>query len=46
MSLVDLKPEDCPAELRARIEKYAKAKNLAWVEALVSLAREVVSPSA
>ena len=28
MSIVDIKPEDCPAELRARIEKYAKSKNL------------------
>lgn len=45
MSIVDIKPEDCPAELRARIEKYAKSKNWAWVDAVVSLAREVVSPN-
>lgn len=44
MSITDIKPEDCPDELRVRIEKYAKAKKLSWRDAVISLAQKVVSP--
>ncbi len=45
MSIVDVKPEDLPAELRVKIEHVMRERNLTWSAAVLSLAREVVSPS-
>ena len=45
MSLIDLKPSAVPIELRVKIERVMKSENLTWREALLFLAREVVSPS-
>lgn len=44
MSIADIRPSDCPAELRAKIEKVMKLKNLDWQSAILFLARKVVSP--
>jgi len=44
MSISNLRPEDCPVELRVKIERVMAKKNFSWREALVFLAREVVSP--
>ena len=45
MSIVDVKPEDLPVELRVKIEHVMRERNLAWSAAVISLAREVVSPA-
>lgn len=44
MSIVNIRPSDCPAELRAKIEKVMKIKNLDWQSAILFLVRRVVSP--
>ena len=44
MSIIDIRPFDCPAELRAKIEKVMARENLDWQAAILFLAREVVSP--
>ena len=44
MSIANIRPSDCPAELRAKIEKVMKLKNLDWQSAILFLARKVVSP--
>lgn len=41
---VDVKPEDCDAVLRARIEKFMAIQKMTWDEAVESLVRKVVSP--
>ena len=45
MSIVDLKPSAVPAELRAKIARVMRDRNLTWRNAILSLALEVVSPS-
>ena len=45
MSIVDLKPSAVPAELRAKITRVMRERNLSWRNAILSLALEVVSPS-
>lgn len=45
MSISDLKPKDVPAELRVKIERVMSQKKIAWRDAVLFLAREVVSPS-
>lgn len=40
-----MKPEDLPVELRVKIEHVMRERNLTWNAAVLSLAREVVSPS-
>lgn len=44
MSIANIRPADCPAELRLKIEKVMKRENLTWRDAVIFLAREVVSP--
>lgn len=44
MSIADIKPEHCPAELRAKIEKVMARRKLSWRETILFLARKVVSP--
>lgn len=44
MSIANIRPSDCPAELRVKIEKIMAREKLAWREAIIFLAREVVSP--
>lgn len=44
MSIANIRPSDCPAELRVKIEKVMKRKRLTWRDAVIFLAREVVSP--
>lgn len=44
MSIADIRPSDCPAELRAKIEKVMARKKLNWQEAILFLAQKVVSP--
>lgn len=46
MSIVDLKPADVPAELRVKIERVMQQRRLSWRDAVLLLAREVVSPLA
>lgn len=46
MSVADLKPSDIPPELRVKIEIVMQRERLSWREAVIFLAREVVSPSA
>jgi len=45
MSIANIRPSDCPAELRVKIEKVMKREKLGWRDAVLFLAREVVSPS-
>lgn len=45
MRIADMKPEDLPVELRVKIEHVMRERNLTWNAAVLSLAREVVSPS-
>ena len=45
MSIIDIKPTSIPAELRVKIEHVMKERNLSWRDAIVFLAREMVSPS-
>lgn len=44
MSITDIRPSDCPAELRAKIEKVMASKKLDWQSAVLFLAQKVVSP--
>lgn len=44
MSIVNIRPSDCPAELRAKIEKVMKREKLNWRDAILFLAQKVVSP--
>lgn len=44
MSIADLKPHSVPAELRMKIKRVMAARRLSWRDAVISLAREVVSP--
>lgn len=44
MSIQNIRPSDCPVELRVKIEKVMEREKLTWREAVVFLAREVVSP--
>ena len=44
MRIADMKPEDLPVELRVKIEHVMRERNLTWNAAVLSLAREVVSP--
>ena len=44
MSIVDLKPTSVPAELRVKIERVMREKNLSWRDAILFLAQKVVSP--
>lgn len=44
MSIQNIRPSDCPMELRVKIEKVMKREKLTWREAVIFLAREVVSP--
>lgn len=45
MSIADIRPKDVPAELRVKIERVMSQKKIAWREAVIFLANEVVSPS-
>jgi len=45
MSICNIRPSDCPVELRVKIERVMDMKKLSWNEAILFLAREVVSPS-
>ena len=44
MSIANIRPSDCPAELRVKIEKIMVREKLTWRDAVIFLAREVVSP--
>ncbi len=44
MSIAEIKPDDLPVELRVKIEHVMRERNLTWSAAVLSLAREVVSP--
>ena len=44
MSIADIRPSDCPTELRAKIEKIMARKKLDWKSAIIFLAHKVVSP--
>lgn len=44
MSIQNIRPSDCPVELRVKIEKVMEREKLTWREAVIFLAREVVSP--
>ena len=44
MSIQNILPSDCPVELRVKIEKVMDREKLTWREAVIFLAREVVSP--
>ena len=44
MSIQNIRPSDCPVELRVKIEKVMDREKLTWREAVLFLAREVVSP--
>ena len=46
MMIADLMPSDVPPELRVKIEKVMQRERFSWRDAVLSLAREVVSPSA
>lgn len=46
MSISDIKPGDCPSDLRAKIDKVAARMKVTWEEAVVFLALKVVSPEA
>lgn len=46
MSITNIRPSDCPVELRIKIERVMAMKKISWRGALVFLAREVVSPKA
>lgn len=45
MSISNIRPADCPAELRVKIEKVMIAQKLNWRNAVLFLARRVVSPT-
>ena len=44
MSISNIRPSDCPIELRVKIEKVMKRRSLTWRDAVIFLARRVVSP--
>lgn len=44
MSIADLMPSDVPAELRVKVERVMQRERLSWREAVLFLARKVVSP--
>ena len=44
MSIVDIKPDEVPVELRVRIENVMARQKLNWHDAILFLARKVVSP--
>lgn len=45
MSIADIKPTSVPAELRVKIEHVMRERSLSWRDAVLFLAKEVVSPS-
>jgi len=45
MSITNIRPEDCPVELRVRIERVMLKKKMSWREAVLFLALKVVSPT-
>ena len=45
MSITTIRPSDVPPDLRVKIEHVMATRHLSWRDAVVSLAREVVSPS-
>jgi len=45
MSIVDIKPDELPIDLRVKIEAVMSRKRLSWRDTLLFLARGVVSPS-
>ena len=44
MSIANIRPSDCPVELRVKIEKVMKREKMTWRDAVIFLARKVVSP--
>lgn len=46
MSIASLTPSDVSPELRTRIEKIMQRQKMTWREAIIFLARKVVSPTA
>lgn len=44
MSICNIRPTDCPVELRFKIERVMATKKMTWRDAVLFLAREVVSP--
>lgn len=44
MIKVKIRPSDCPAELRVKIEHVMSEKNFSWREAVLFLLLGVVSP--
>lgn len=44
MSIANIRPSDCPAELRVKIEKIMARQKLTWRNAVIFLAKKVVSP--
>lgn len=44
MSITNIRPSDCPVELRVKIERVMSMQKLSWRDALVFLCRKVVSP--
>lgn len=44
MSIANIRPSDCPIELRVKIEKVMKREKMTWRSAVIFLARKVVSP--
>ena len=44
MSIANIRPSDCPAELRVKIEKIMARQKLTWRNAVIFLAQKVVSP--
>lgn len=45
MSIVDIKRNAVPVELRFKIERVMRDNNFSWRKALVFLAEKVVSPA-
>ena len=45
MSIAEIKPSALPIELRVKIEHVMAERKLSWRDTVLSLAREVVSPS-
>lgn len=45
MSIIDIKRNSLPVDLRMKIEHVMKEKNLSWKSALFFLASKVVSPT-
>ena len=45
MSIADLMPSNVPAELRVKVGHVMQRKRLSWRDAVLFLARKVVSPA-